>query len=117
MTRLFHEISFDGEKMKGAVTKGYLAATDLADYLVGKGVTFREAHETVGKAVLYALDEKKELDQLSLEEMKTFNERIEKDVYEWLDPALCIKRREIHGGTGPKGVKKRLKEAKREIET
>jgi argininosuccinate lyase len=117
MTRLFHEISFDGEKMKEAVTKGYLAATDLADYLVGKGVTFREAHETVGKAVLYALDEKKELDQLSLEEMKTFNERIEKDVYEWLDPALCIKRREIHGGTGPKGVKKRLKEAKREIET
>ena len=57
------------------------------------------------------------MDQLDLEELKTFDEQIEKDVSEWLDPALCIKRREIHGGTGPKGVKKRLKEAKREIET
>jgi len=117
MTRLFEEISFDGERMREAVKKGYLAATDLADYLVGKGVTFRQAHETVGKIVLYAMDEKKELDQLDLEELKTFDEQIEKDVSEWLDPALCIKRREIHGGTGPKEVKKRLKEAKREIET
>jgi argininosuccinate lyase len=117
MTRLFKEMSFDGERMKEAVKKGYLAATDLADYLVRKGVTFRQAHETVGKIVLYAMDEKKELEQLNLEEMKNFDDRIDEDVYEWLDPALCIKRREIHGGTGPKGVKKRLKEAKREIET
>ena len=115
MTRLFEEISFDGKKMEEAVRKGYLPATDLADYLVGKGVTFRQAHETVGKIVLYAMDEKKELDQLDLEEMQAFAKEIEKDVYEWLDPVLCIKRREIYGGTGPKEVNKRLKEAKREI--
>jgi argininosuccinate lyase len=117
MTRLFQEMSFDGERMKEAVKTGYLTATDLADYLVGKGVTFRQAHETVGKIVLYAMDENKELDQLNLEEMTAFEEKIEEDVYEWLDPALCIKRREIHGGTGPKEVKKRLREAKKEIET
>lgn len=115
MTRLFEEISFDGTKMEEAVRKGYLPATDLADYLVGKGVTFRQAHETVGKIVLYAMDEKKELDQLDLKEMQAFAKQIEEDVYEWLDPALCIKRREIYGGTGPKEVTKRLKEAKREI--
>ena len=116
MTRLFGEISFNGESMKEAVKGGYLVATDLADYLVGKGVTFRQAHETVGKIVLYAMDKKKELDQLTLDEMKTFAEQIDKDVFEWLDPALCIKRRELPGGTGPAAVKKRLKEAKREIE-
>jgi len=116
MTRLFEEITFNGERMKEAVKRGYLPATDLADYLVGKGVTFRQAHETVGKIVLYAMDKKKELDQLGLDEMKAFAKQIDKDVFEWLDPELCIKRRELPGGTGPEAVRKRLDEAKGEIE-
>lgn len=117
MTRLLEEINFNEDRMNEALKKGYLAATDLADYLAGKGVTFRQAHETVGKIVLYAIEEKKELDQLTLEEMKSFSGRIDEDVYEWLDPALCIKRRELPGGTGPETVRKHLDEAKREVET
>ena len=72
MTRLLKEISFNKERMRQAVDEGYLVATDLADYLVRKGVTFRQAHEIVGKMVLYALDHKKELRHLTLKEMKAF---------------------------------------------
>ena len=117
MTRLLEEVHFNEVRMDEALRKGYLAATDLADYLVGKGVTFRRAHETVGKIVLYAVEAGKELDQLTLEEMQNFSEQIDKDVQDWLDPALCIKRRELPGGTGPETVRKRLDEAKREIES
>jgi len=115
MTRLLREVSFNKERMKEAVDQGYLAATDLADYLVRKGVTFRRAHETVGKMVLYALDRKKELGQLTLKEMKGFSKRIEKDVYGWLDPLSCIDRRNLPGGTGRSSVKRALAKARKEI--
>ena len=117
ITRLIKEISFNGETMKRATKEGYLVATDLADYLVMKGVTFRQAHETVGKIILFAINQKKELHQLTLKEMKSFSRQIDKDVYEWLDPATCIKRRNSPGGTGPEMVKKSLQKAKEEIES
>jgi len=117
LSRLLKEVSFNGEKMRKATEEGYLVATDLADYLVGKGMTFRKAHETVGKMVLFAMDQKKELGQLNLEEMKKFERKIEKDVYDWLDPALSIKRRNLPGGTGPEAVKKSLQKAKEELKS
>jgi len=92
-------------------------ATDLADYLVGKGMTFRKAHETVGKMILFAIEQRKELGQLKLEEMKKFERKIEKDVYDWLDPASCIKRRNLPGGTGPEAVKRSLQKAKEELKS
>lgn len=113
---LLKEISFNGETMKRAAEKGYLVATDLADYLVRKGVTFRQAHETVGKMVLFAIDQNKELNQLTLNEMKSFSKQIDKHVYDWLEPASCIKRRNLPGGTGSETVKKNLERAKEEIE-
>jgi argininosuccinate lyase len=115
MTRLLREISFNEERMREAVNQGYLVATDLADYLVGKGMTFRQAHEMVGRMVLYALDHKKELRQLALQEMKEFSNHIEKDVYEWLDPLRCIDRRNLPGGTGSASVKRALGRARKEI--
>jgi len=117
LSRLLKEVSFNGEKMRKATEEGYLVATDLADYLVGKGMTFRKAHETVGKMVLFAMDQKKELGQLKLEEMKRFERKIEKNVYDWLDPALSIKRRNLPGGTGPEAVKKSLQKAKEELKS
>jgi argininosuccinate lyase len=113
---LLKEISFDGETMKRSAEKGYLVATDLADYLVRKGVTFRQAHEAVGKMVLFAIDQNKELNQLTLKEMKGFSKQIDKNVYDWLEPASCIKRRNLPGGTGPEAVRKNLERAKEEIE-
>ncbi len=115
MTRLLKAISFNRKKMREAVDQGYLVATDLADYLVGKGVTFRQAHEIVGKLVLYALDLKKELAELTLKEMKGFSRHIEKDVYGWLDPVSCIDRRNLPGGTGSASVKRALSKARKEI--
>ncbi len=117
LSRLLKEVSFNGERMKRATEEGYLVATDLADYLVGKGMTFRKAHETVGKMILFAIEQRKELGQLNLEEMKKFERKIEKDVYDWLDPASCIKRRNLPGGTGPEAVKRSLQKAKEELES
>jgi argininosuccinate lyase len=115
MGRLLGEVSFNGDRLKEATEKGFLVATDLADYLVRKGMTFREAHETVGKLVIFAVEQKKELHELTLDEMKGFARGIDKDVYEWLDPAGSIKRRNIPGGTGPDMVKKNLKKARQEL--
>jgi len=117
MSRLLMKLSFNNDKMRRASEKGYMVATDLADYLVGKGMTFRQAHETVGKMVLFAMDQDKDLSQIPLKEMKKFSRQIGRDVYEWLDPALCITRRDIPGGTGPKMVKKSLEKAREEIES
>jgi argininosuccinate lyase len=115
MGRLLGEVNFNGDRLKEATEKGFLVATDLADYLVRKGMTFREAHEIVGKMVLFAAEQDKELHELTVDEMKGFVRGIEKDVYEWLYPAESIKRRNIPGGTGPDVVKKNLKKAKQEL--
>ncbi len=115
MTRLLRHISFQGGAMKRAVEKGFLAATDLADYLVLRGVTFRKAHEVVGRMVTHALDKGLELHELPLEEMKAFSEEIEEGVYEWLDPARCLTRRNLPGGTGPDAVREAIREVKEEI--
>jgi argininosuccinate lyase len=115
LTRLLKEISFNEEAMKKAADEGYLVATDLADYLVGKGVTFRQAHEIVGKMVLFALDQKKELKDLTLKEMRGFSRQIDKDVYDWLEPKASVQRRNLRGGTGTDAVKERLKKAGEEV--
>ncbi len=117
MSRLLKEVTFNKEVMRKAVDEGYLAATDLADYLVGKGMTFRQAHEVVGKMVLYAMDRKKELGQLTIEELKGFSQKIDKDVYGWLDPSSCIDRRNIIGGTGRAAVKRALEKAREEMKS
>ncbi len=114
---LLTEITFHKERMYKAAGEGFLDATDLADYLVGKGMTFRKAHEVVGKMVLFASDQGKELNQLTLEEMRDFSRQIENEIYDWLDPSSCVKRRNLPGGTGPNQVKKSLEKAKKELKS
>jgi argininosuccinate lyase len=112
---LLGAVTFDGNRLRDAAGKGFLVATDLADYLVRKGLAFREAHEVVGKMVLFADERKKELNDLSLEEMKRFADQIGNDVYDWLDPAASIEKRNTPGGTGPESVKRSLEQAKQEV--
>ncbi len=114
---LLKEIDFKKESLKKATEKGYLVATDLADYLVKKGMTFRKAHHLVGDMILSAKKKKKELHQLDLNEMKRFSTLIKDDVYGWLDPISCINRRNIYGGTGPEMVKKAITKAKEELQS
>ena len=115
MGRLLGEIDFDRDRLEKAVSRGHLAATDLADYLVRKGITFREAHEIVGKMVLSVIDKGKELRELTLEEMKGFARQIGEDVYAWLDPLQSPGRRNSPGGTGPERVRIEIESAKREL--
>ncbi len=113
--RLLREVSFMKESIERAVKEGYLVATDLADYLVNKGMTFRKAHHLVGDMILSAKKKKKELHQLDLSELRLFSTLIEEDVYGWLDPSSCIKRRNTAGGTGPEAVKRALVRAKEDL--
>jgi argininosuccinate lyase len=117
MTGLLGALSFHREQLHEAAGKGFLTATDLADYLVRKGLTFRKAHETVGKIVLHAAEQEKELRDLSLETLQGFAEAIGPDVHEWLDPAASVARRNLPGGTGPEAVKAALTKAREELKS
>jgi argininosuccinate lyase len=115
ITMLIRKVSFNGDAMRKATLDGYLMATDLADYLVTKGVTFRSAHEVVGKIVLFAIEQKRHLEELTLEEFNGFSMQISKDVFKWLDPASAIKRRNLPGGTGSDAVRNALSKAREEV--
>jgi argininosuccinate lyase len=115
MDRLLKGTAFKRDRMRKAAEGGYLVATDLADYLVRKGVPFRLAHEVVGRMVLRAMDKGKELKDISVEEMRGFAPEIGPDVYEWLDPESCIQHRNIAGGTGHDRVKENVDRAKEEL--
>ncbi len=93
------------DSMRAAAQRGFTTATDLADYLVGKGIAFRDAHEIVGKAVRYCLDKECDLDALSLEVFKSFTPLIDNDVYERLTLEGSIKARDHLGGTAPNQVR------------
>ncbi|MEN8212669.1 MAG: argininosuccinate lyase [Thermodesulfobacteriota bacterium] len=115
-TRMFENIEVHKKKMYNACTTGFLNATDLADYLVSKGMAFREAHSVAGRAVAFAQDQKKELDDLSLEEFKNLSALIEQDVYEFITIEKMISRRISFGGTGFDNVKQAVKRAMEELD-
>src|SRR5690625_1482695 len=96
------------ENMYKAVAQDYSNATDIADYLATKGLPFREAHEVIGKIVLYAIQQKKYLLDLSLEEYKTFNHLFETDIFDVLTPENVVNARNSTGGTGKEQVKLQL---------
>lgn len=95
-----------------ALEKGYLLATDIADYLVNKGMAFRQAHKIVGKLVSYAATQKKSLKELTLKEYKNFSSLFGKDVFD-ITVASSIAARDVTGGTAKKQVNQALKAAKK----
>lgn len=99
--------------MAGAARGGFTNATDLADYLVRKGVPFREAHEVVGKAVFYCVREGKSLDQLDLEEYRSFSPLVEGDVYEHISIHRCVEARKVLAGPSPESVTGAIERARR----
>ncbi len=96
------------ENMRKAVTQDFSNATDLADYLVNKGLPFRQAHEVVGKAVLYCIQENKYLLDLTLEEYKQFSELFEDDIYQAIDVVQVVNARNVLGGTAKNQVEKQI---------
>jgi argininosuccinate lyase len=100
------------EKMREAAKKGFATATDLADYLVRRGVPFRDAHEIVGKAVCLALAQGCDLAELSLAQLKSLSDRIEADVYQVLTLEGSVSSRAHYGGTAPQQVRQAVSEAR-----
>ena len=103
------------DTMAQAARRGFSTATDLADYLVRKGVAFRDAHEIVGKAVRLAIDTKRDLPQIDLDEFKKLNAAIGKDVYGVLTVEGSLKARDHLGGTAPAQVKAAVKRARKRL--
>ncbi|MEJ2168019.1 MAG: argininosuccinate lyase [Desulfobacterales bacterium] len=112
-TQMLPQIEFKKENMRKAAATGFLDATDLADYLVNRGVAFREAHRIVGAAVGFALAKNKELHELTLEELQTFSGSIQADVFSYLDVRRMIERRTSYGGTAGKNVRRAVAEAEK----
>ena len=102
---------FKRDKMLEATKDGYLNATDLADYLVAKGLPFRTAHSVVGKLVHYCLEKQKRLEELSLEEFQASSTLIENDVYEKLDIQNVVAVRNSYGGTSKEQVQHQINAA------
>jgi argininosuccinate lyase len=107
---------FRVDRMSEAAGAQYSTATDLADYLVRKGVPFREAHEIVGKTVRYALERGKELDQLAIEEFRRSSPLIDTDVYAAIAVEASLAARGVIGGTAPDAVRRQIVEARALIE-
>ncbi len=110
---LVPSIRVDRKAMLAAAQQGYLTATDLADYLVMKGVPFRDAHAVVGNLVQYAIRQGSELEDLELSELKQFQEGIEGDVFDYLTLQGSVSARDHAGGTAPTRVREAVAEARR----
>ena len=100
------------ERMAQAALQGYSTATDLADYLVRKGVPFRDAHEIVGRAVRHGIDSGRDLAQLKLDELKSFSATVENDVYQVLTATGSVQARRHIGGTAPEQVRAAIQRAR-----
>lgn len=102
------------ERMRAAIDS-FMMATDLADYLVGRGIPFRETHAIAGKAVRAAAEKGIGLDQMPLEAYQALSPAFESDVYASLDPLESVKKRNAMGGTSPQCVKMQIAECKKEM--
>ena len=105
------------ESLKRALEKGFITATDLADYLTRKGMPFREAHKVVGEIVAYAEKNNKKLNELSIDELRDFSELIEGDVLSVLHYEKAVNSRTSYGGTAKENVVKIIEELEKELNT
>lgn len=112
VNEILKTLKVNKENMLLACKSGFINATDLADYLVTKGVAFRDAHFVVGNIVKYCIENNKSLEELSTEEFKRFCDKIEEDVFKFISLENCIKRRKSYGATSPELVKKQIENLK-----
>ena len=96
--------TFNAPAMQRSAASGFTNATDAADYLVGKGIAFREAHEIIGHMVLHCVKQGKGLEALTLNELKGFSPQIEADFYDTVSLQACVERRAVIGGPAPQRV-------------
>jgi argininosuccinate lyase len=105
-------LTFRTDRMRAAAGEHYATATDLADYLVRKGLPFRQAHEVVGRVVRHALDAGQPLEAVPLETLRRFSPLIEADVSQALTVDASLRARSVSGGTAPEAVQRALVQAR-----
>ncbi|MCR4742772.1 MAG: argininosuccinate lyase [Treponema sp.] len=111
-TYMISSAKWNTEKMCQACDGGYLNATDVADYLVKKGMPFRTAHGVSAQAVRIAIEKNCRLEELSIEEWKSCSDLIDEDIYSIITPQACVKTRNTIGGPAPERVEEQIKELK-----
>ncbi len=111
-TSMLKTMKLRKQNMYKAAQGGFTNATDIADYLVKKGIPFRSAHEIIGKMVLYCIDNNKAIDEMSMEEFKGFSDKIQEDVYAEISLEKCISGRKLVGGPAAETVLSSIQKAK-----
>lgn len=97
---MLKSITFNKEAMAKSAMKGFTNATDAADYLVVKGIPFRDAHSIIGRIVLYCIENEKSIEEMSLEELKTFSDAFDDDIYDAISLKTCVDKRLTIGAPG-----------------
>lgn len=109
-SKMINTIKLKKERLRDVVKYGFMTATDMADYLVMKGLPFRDAHEVVGKVVSYCIKNNRLLSDLTLSELQRFSKNFEKDIFNYIKVESSINRKDIIGGTAKKQVLRRITE-------
>ncbi|MDU5806305.1 MAG: argininosuccinate lyase [Peptoniphilus harei] len=104
MKGIIESLELNKDKMRESAEKGFLNATDLADYLVLKGLAFREAYDLVGQIVNFAIEENLKLEEISLEKYKSFNKVFDKDLYDFIEIENSLNNRKLYGGPAEEAV-------------
>ena len=108
-------MTFRKDVMEASAKNGFTNATDAADYLVNRGVPFRNAHGIIGQLVLLCIDENKALDDLTLEQFKSISPVFEEDIYDAISMKTCVEKRVTIGAPGADAMKKVIEVYKKEL--
>lgn len=114
-TEMLATLKVKEENMASAAKTGFLNATDAADYLVSKGLPFRDCHEVIGKLVLYCISEGKSIEDLSLSQLQSFSPLFAEDVYDKLTLVSCINNKRSSGSTSFESVKKQIGDIRKDM--
>lgn len=117
MSGMLSSMKFNNERMAKSARGGFTNSTDAADYLVKKNVAFRDAHEIVGRLVLYGIEHGKALDDFSLEEFRNISEYFDYDIYDAISLKTCVEKRNTKGAPGLTAIMNEIKESKKLLES
>lgn len=105
-TGMLRTMKFKKERMAVSAMNGFTNATDAADYLVGKGVPFRDAHGIIGRLVLYCIGRDTSIDRLTMEEFRDISDKFDSDIYDAVSLGTCVEKRLTVGGPGQEAMRK-----------
>jgi argininosuccinate lyase len=116
MKALIDSVEVDKDRFTNEIDGSYMLATDLADYLVEKGIPFRDAHDILGKIVKYSTDENKKLNELTLSEYSKFSEAFDENIFKYLNAATCLENKKTKGSPNPRFVVDELNKWKAKLD-